>query len=91
MLTIFAVPIALALLTGGVWAKELEVGATRAGVHKLCGGPGPCKGVQCGETTCDGQCTGTGRRTSCTITIHAERPRPDLTPSGPLVPITPSR
>ena len=71
MRTILAVPIALALLTSGVWAKDLQVSATLRGVLKLCGGNEACNNVQCGSATCDGSCNADKTRT---ITIHRSGP-----------------
>jgi hypothetical protein len=77
MRTIFAVPIALALLTGEAWAAPLTVSATLTGVKKLCGGNDHCTDVQCGSTTCSGSCSTQGK--ACSITINRTgptRPKP---------------
>jgi len=66
--SVLLIPVALVLLTGVAWGKDLTVSATRSGVNKLCGGNDSCTNVQCGSTTCDGSCSATGK--SCVITIH---------------------
>jgi hypothetical protein len=86
MRTIFAVPIALALLTGGAWAAtSLTVGTTA--VHQLCGAKSlNCSGVTCGKTTCDASCSaGSTPASGCTLVIHRTgptRPKPPIRTGG---------
>jgi len=69
--SVFLVPIALVLLTGVAWgATKITVGTT--GVHDLCGAKSlDCKGVTCGQTTCDASCgTNPTPASGCTLVIH---------------------
>jgi len=75
MRTIFAVPIALALLTSVAWgATSLTVGTTA--VHQLCGANSlKCSGVTCGKTTCDASCSaGSTPASGCTLVILQSHP-----------------
>jgi hypothetical protein len=71
MRSVFALPIALVLLTGGAWAKDTTIATTLTGVHQLCGANSTnCTGVTCGNTTCDASCK---KGHGCTVTIHRRR------------------
>jgi hypothetical protein len=51
MRSVFALPIALVLLTGGASAKDTTIATTLTGVHQLCGANSTnCTGVTCGNT-----------------------------------------
>jgi len=83
MRTIFAVPIALALLTSVAWgATSLTVGTTA--VHQLCGANSlKCSGVTCGKTTCDASCSaGSTPASGCTLVIHRTVSKPPRHPGG---------